>query len=160
MRGSVAGRPHRGLTRPRSIAVQANRFARVCLTESIQYIRRRKAFGKLLQDQPVVRHKVAIMAKSVESTHAWIESLAGRVAEMERRGEDWFEAMLRLGAEAALVKVQASETFELCAREAALIFGGNAYITGNRIEHLYRQTLSLAIPGGSSSCPACGRLRD
>jgi alkylation response protein AidB-like acyl-CoA dehydrogenase len=42
---------------------QANRFARECLRESIEYARRRKAFGKKLEDQPVVRQKIANMAR-------------------------------------------------------------------------------------------------
>jgi alkylation response protein AidB-like acyl-CoA dehydrogenase len=45
--------------------------------------------------------------------------------------------------------VQATRTFEFCAREAAMVFGGSAYVRGNRIEHLYRQVLSLSIPGGA-----------
>jgi len=131
------------------IAIQANRYARVCLAESIAYCRRRKAFGKFLQEQPVVRQKLANMAKDVESVHAYLESLAFRGVVAERSGDDWFESILRTGAEAGLAKVLATRNFEFCAREAAMIFGGNAYITGNRIEHLYRQVLSLAIPGGA-----------
>jgi alkylation response protein AidB-like acyl-CoA dehydrogenase len=132
------------------IAIQANRYARVCLTESIIHCRRRKAFGKLLQDQPVIRQKLANMAKDVESVHAYLENLAYRGVIAEKRGEDWFDSILRTGAEAGLAKVLASNCFEYCAREAAMIFGGSAYVTGNRVEHLYRQVLSLAIPGGSS----------
>ena len=57
--------------------------------------------------------------------------------------------VLKLGAEAAMAKVQATKTFEHCARDAAHLHGGNAYVKGNRIENLYRHVLSLAIPGGS-----------
>jgi len=131
------------------IAVQANRYARVCLTESIAYCRRRKAFGKFLQDQPVIRQKLANMAKDVESVQSYIETLAYRGVVAESKGEDWFDSILRTGAEAGLAKVLATRCFEYCAREAAMIFGGNAYVTGNRIEHLYRQVLSMAIPGGA-----------
>jgi alkylation response protein AidB-like acyl-CoA dehydrogenase len=46
--------------------------------------------------------------------------------------------------------VQATDTFEFCAREAAMIHGGNSYVKGNKIESLYRHVLSLSIPGGSS----------
>jgi alkylation response protein AidB-like acyl-CoA dehydrogenase len=132
------------------IALQANRFARVCLAESIEYAKRRQAFGKKLEEQPVVRQKIANMAMKVESTHAFIEALAFRIVAMERAGEDWFDAILRAGADAGLAKVMATDTFEFCAREAAMIQGGNSYVKGNRIESLYRHTLSLSIPGGSS----------
>eukprot|EP00041_Stephanoeca_diplocostata_P018030 m.374094 g.374094 ORF g.374094 m.374094 type:complete len:419 (+) comp20897_c0_seq2:66-1322(+) len=131
------------------LALQANRFARICLAESIEYARRRRAFGKLLVDQPVVRYKIANMAREVESTHAFLEALAFRIVKIEREGADWLQGLLRLGAEAALAKVQATKTFEHCAKEAALLHGGNSYVKGNRIESLYRHVLSLAIPGGS-----------
>lgn len=137
------------ITERLGIAIQANRFARVCLAESISWCRRRKAFGKKLEDQPVVRYKLAHMAREVETTHAFLEALAFRIVVVERAGDDWFDAILRLGAEAALAKVQATKTFEHCAREAAHLAGGNSYVKGNKIESLYRHVLSLAIPGGS-----------
>ena len=52
----------------------------------------------------------------------------------------------------ALLKVQATQTFEYCAREAAQIFGGLAYTRGGqgeKIERLYREVRAYAIPGGS-----------
>jgi alkylation response protein AidB-like acyl-CoA dehydrogenase len=89
------------------------------------------------------------MAREVESTHAFLESLAFRIVAVERAGGDWLSTILRLGAEAALAKVQATKVFEHCAREAAHLHGGNSYVKGNKIESLYRHVLSLAIPGGS-----------
>ena len=50
---------------------------------------------------------------------------------------------------AALAKVQATKCFDHCARSAAHLQGGSAYVKGNRVESLYRHVLSLAIPGGS-----------
>lgn len=85
----------------------------------------------------------------MESTHAFLEALAYRIVAVERSGENWFSTILRLGAEAALGKVQATKTFGHCAKEAALLHGGNSYVKGNRIESLYRHVLALAIPGGS-----------
>ena len=94
------------------LAIQANRFARICLSESVEYIKRRYAFGKKLEDQPVVRYKVAEMARMVQVTHAYLESLAYRIVAVEAAGEDWYESILSLGAEAALAKVQATKTFD------------------------------------------------
>lgn len=57
-----------------------------------------------------------------------------------------------LGALCALTKVQASKTFEYCAREAQQIFGGNSIIQtgqGAIVERLSREVRSCAIPGGS-----------
>ena len=131
------------------IAIQANRFARICLQESIEYARRRKAFGKKLEDQPVVRYKIAEMAREVTVTHAFLESLAFRIKAAQDSGNDWYDDILRLGAEAALAKVQATKCFDHCARSAAHLQGGSAYVKGNKVESLYRHVLSLAIPGGS-----------
>lgn len=89
------------------------------------------------------------MARKVEVTHAYIEALAYRLVAIERRGDDWFDAILKIGAEAALAKVQSTRTFEFCARSAAHLQGGNAYVKGNKVESLYRHVLSLSIPGGS-----------
>jgi alkylation response protein AidB-like acyl-CoA dehydrogenase len=59
------------------IAIQANRFSRVCLEESIVWCRKRQAFGKPLEAQPVVRYKIAEMARQVGSyTHTLTHSHA------------------------------------------------------------------------------------
>ncbi|KAH8923526.1 acyl-CoA dehydrogenase NM domain-like protein [Atractiella rhizophila] len=129
------------------IAIQANRFARVCLEESIKYASKRKTFGVLLRDHPVIRNKMAHMARKIESTHAWIETL---VYQANTYDEDTL--MLRGGGPIALVKAQSTDTFEYCAREAAQIFGGLAYTRGGqgeKVERLYREVRAYAIPGGS-----------
>lgn len=58
----------------------------------------------------------------------------------------------RLGGPIALMKAQATKTFEYCAREAAQIFGGLAYTRGGqgaKVERLYREVRAYAIPAGS-----------
>ena len=45
------------ITERMGIAVQANRFARMALQLTCEYAKRRRAFGKKLEDQPVVRQK-------------------------------------------------------------------------------------------------------
>ena len=50
------------------------------------------------------------------------------------------------------LKVNASKTFEYCAREAAQIFGGSSVVREGRgkvVERLYREVRGAAIPGGS-----------
>mmetsp|Transcript_30735 Transcript_30735/g.43024 ORF Transcript_30735/g.43024 Transcript_30735/m.43024 type:complete len:181 (+) Transcript_30735:406-948(+) len=56
-----------------SMCSQANRMARVCLEESMKFAHKRKTFGKRLVDHPVIRNKLAHMARQVEATHAWLE---------------------------------------------------------------------------------------
>ena len=57
-----------------------------------------------------------------------------------------------MGGPCALLKVQASRIMELCAREAAQIFGGASVVRegqGKMIERIYREVRAAAIPGGS-----------
>ncbi|KAI8390848.1 acyl-CoA dehydrogenase/oxidase [Radiomyces spectabilis] len=129
------------------IVIQANRFARVCIEESLKYAHKRQTFGKRLVDHPVIRNKFANMIRKVEATHAWLEILTFQAMNMPPDLQP-----LRLGGPIALCKAQATRTFEFCAREAAQIFGGLAYTRGGqgeKIERLYREVRAYAIPGGS-----------
>ncbi|KAI0236266.1 hypothetical protein L0F63_003828 [Massospora cicadina] len=129
------------------ICIQANRFSRVCFEEALKYANKRKTFGKRLIDHPVIRFKFAQMARQIEATHAWMESLIYQTATMPQEMQ-----MLRLGGPIALLKAQSTQTFEYVAREAAQIFGGLAYTRGGqgeKVERLYREVRAYAIPGGS-----------
>jgi alkylation response protein AidB-like acyl-CoA dehydrogenase len=55
------------------ITMQAIRFSRICLEESMRYAHKRKTFGKRLIDHPVIRLKLAHMARQVESCQNFIE---------------------------------------------------------------------------------------
>jgi len=127
--------------------VQATRFSRVCLEESIKYAHKRKTFGKRLIDHPVIREKIANMARQVEATQSWLELVTHQMCTMTPA-----EQRERLGGPIALMKAQATKTFEYCAREAAQIFGGLAYTRGGqgaKVERLYREVRAYAIPAGS-----------
>ena len=87
------------------------------------------------------------MARKIEATHAWMESLIYQVSKMPEELQ-----MLKLGGPIALLKAQSTQTMEFCAREAAQIFGGLSYSRGGqgeRVERLYREVRAYAIPGGS-----------
>ena len=45
-------------------SLQATRFARVCLEEALTYAMKRKTFGKPLVGHPVIRWKIAEMARA------------------------------------------------------------------------------------------------
>ena len=110
-----------------AISIQASRFARVCLEEAIKHAYRRKTFGKRLIDHPVIRMKIAHMARQAEATHAWLENIVYQMNTMT-----YEEQQVRLGGPIALLKAQTTITFEYCAREAAQIFGGLAYTRGGQ----------------------------
>ncbi|KAF2741901.1 acyl-CoA dehydrogenase NM domain-like protein, partial [Sporormia fimetaria CBS 119925] len=129
------------------IIIQCIRFSRVCYEESMKYAHKRKTFGKRLIDHPVIRLKLAHMARQIEASYNWLENL---MYQCEKMGE--MEAMLKLGGAIAGLKAQATTTFEFCAREASQIFGGLSYSRGGqgaKVERLYRDVRAYAIPGGS-----------
>ncbi|KAH8700176.1 putative acyl-CoA dehydrogenase [Talaromyces proteolyticus] len=129
------------------IIIQSIRFARVCYEESVKYGNKRRTFGKKLIDHPVIRMKLADMARQIEAAHNWLENIIYQAQSMEET-----EAMLKLGGAIAGLKAQSTKTFEFCAREASQIFGGLSYSRGGqggKVERLYRDVRAYAIPGGS-----------
>lgn len=129
------------------IIIQCLRFARVCYEESVKYAHKRKTFGKRLIDHPVIRLKLAHMARQIEASYNWMENL---IFQCEKMND--MEAMLKLGGAIASLKAQSTTTFEFCAREASQIFGGLSYSRGGqgaKVERLYRDVRAYAIPGGS-----------
>jgi len=134
------------------IIAQSNRFARVCLEESVKWATKRRAFGKTLIQQPVIRAKIAEMARQVFATHSALEYLTYQFDKMPKMLQP-----MQLGGPTALLKLQATKTFEFCAREAAQIFGGASYTRGGpgvKVERLYREVRAYAIPGGSEEIMA------
>ncbi|MEO0435507.1 MAG: acyl-CoA dehydrogenase family protein [Pseudomonadota bacterium] len=113
-------------------------LGRVCLEEAAAWARERNTFGKRLADHQVIRHKIAQMKQKLNATQAYI-----------RACYETMEAGNPVPGDIALLKVQASETMEFCAREAMQILGGIGYMRGNRVERIYREVRVNAIGGGS-----------
>merc|ERR1712169_129953 len=108
---------------------------------------KRRTFGQKLINHAVIRMKLAHMARQIEASYSWMESLIFQCQKMSD-----YEAMLKLGGAIAGLKAQATVTFEFCAREASQIFGGLSYSRGGqgaKVERLYRDVRAYAIPGGS-----------
>ena len=120
------------------MAAAMEALGRVCLEESVAWARERKTFGKRLGDHQVIRHKIARMKQMLNATQAYI-----------RVCYESFEAGSPNPGDIAMLKVQASETMEFCAREAMQILGGIGYMRGSRVERIYREVRVNAIGGGS-----------
>ena len=126
------------------IAASTARVARVCYVEAFNHAMQRETFGKKLISHQVIRAKLAEMVRQIEALQDNIEKIAYQFS----RGV----ADRALGGQCALLKVQASKTFEFCAREAVQIFGGSGIVKEGRgkiVERLYRDVRQTAIPGGS-----------
>lgn len=120
------------------LAGQSVAFARVCFDEAVAWAKERETFGKRLAEHQVIRHKLVEMDRRINACQAWIELLAWRL----NQGDDPV-------AEISEAKVDATMTFEFCAREAAQILGGASYLRGDTVERLYREVRVQAIGGGS-----------
>lgn len=112
--------------------------ARCCLAESVAWAQERETFGKPLSKHQVIRHKITQMKQRINATQAYTQLVTQAVID----GRSNF-------GDLALLKVQASETMEFCAREASQILGGACYIRGNKVERIYREVRVNSIGGGS-----------
>ena len=121
-----------------AMAVGMEAFARVCLEEAVNWARERRTFSKRLADHQVIRHKIAQMKQRINATQAYIQLCSRQIVDGNPQPGD-----------IALLKVQASETMEFCAREAMQVLGGAGYMRGNRVERIYREVRVNAIGGGS-----------
>jgi acyl-CoA dehydrogenase len=121
-----------------ALAAGATAYARVALEEALVYAQQRQTFGKRLADHQVIRHKIAEMTRHVNASQAYLEMTAWRLAQGESPVAD-----------ICLLKVQATQTMEFCAREALQILGGAGYMRGTKSERIYREVRVNAIGGGS-----------
>ncbi|GAC74186.1 very-long-chain acyl-CoA dehydrogenase [Moesziomyces antarcticus T-34] len=130
-----------------TIAYTALRYARVCMEDAIAHTRRREVFGKMLIEQPVVRHKIGHMAREVEALQAWTESIIFQQLNMTIA-----QSNLLTGGSCALLKAHAGIVLEKVVREAVHLLGGMGLTkggTGERIERIWREVKALTVPGGS-----------
>jgi acyl-CoA dehydrogenase len=117
---------------------QAAAFARICYEDALDWARSRETFGKPLVTNQAIRHKLADMLRRINATQAWIDHCAWQVLNGQAFPGDF-----------ALLKVQATQTMEFCAREACQILGGASFMRGSRVERIYREVRVMAIGGGS-----------
>jgi acyl-CoA dehydrogenase len=113
-------------------------YARVCLKEAAQWAQQRETFGKALVKHQSIRIKLADMAQQINATQAWVDLCAWQVQQGRDKPADF-----------AMLKVQATQMLEAVARDAAQVLGGASYITGSKIERIYREVRVNAIGGGS-----------
>ncbi|KAE8271746.1 hypothetical protein A4X09_0g607 [Tilletia walkeri] len=130
-----------------TICYTALRFARVCMEDSITHTKRRKAFGKPLIEQPVVRYKLANMARQVEALQAWTESVIYQQEHLTTAESNFYT-----GGTTGALKAHAGITLENVCRDAVHLLGGMGLTkggAGERIERIWREVKALTIPGGS-----------
>ena len=126
------------------------------LFEAVHHATHRKAFGKYLIDQPLMRNVLADLAVETEAAIAVAMRLAGAT---DRAGQgDEREALFRrVGL--------ASSKYHVCKRgpvhaaEAMECLGGNGYSEDSGMPRLYREAPVLSVWEGSGNVAALDTLR-
>jgi alkylation response protein AidB-like acyl-CoA dehydrogenase len=132
--------------------VGSSMACRLVIEECFKWANQRLVFGKRLIDQPVIRHKLAKMIASLESVHAWIESLTFQMNNMSYK-----EQSDKLAGPIALCKYHVTRVMHNVSDDACQIFGGRAITKsgmGRTVEALQRTYKFSAILGGSEEIMA------
>lgn len=116
-------------------------FAQACFDEALDWSRQRKTFGAALVERQVIRHKLMDMLMRIQSTEAWLKSVADQ-ADGGDTGPQWV-------ANVCLLKNHATQTMQFCADQAVQILGGMGYMRGTKSERLYREVKVMMIGGGA-----------
>lgn len=98
-------------------------------------------------DQPVVRHRLAKCAATLEAQQAWVESFTYQLTKMPKDKSD-----KELGGLTALCKANAGIVLDECARCAVLLFGGNGYTRSGQGEIAESESL-FSILGATIPAP-------
>jgi alkylation response protein AidB-like acyl-CoA dehydrogenase len=125
---------------------------RQVVADCYRWSMQRKAFGKRLIDQPVIRYKLAEMSAGIESLEAWLDSITYQMSNMSYERQS-----VELAAPIALLKFHTTRTCVMMADNAAQIFGGRGVTRtgmGKRIEEFIRAYKIVSIYGGSEEVMA------
>merc|ERR1719479_847430 len=82
----------------------------------------------------------------VESSQAWLEAITFQLNTLTSVQQ------VHLAGTIALCKAQVTQTMQLCAQEAAQIFGGRGFTEGGmggKVEQYLRAVKGFAVPGGA-----------
>jgi len=112
--------------------------SRACFNEVVDYAKERIVFGKPLSEKQVVRHKFVQMAQAINASQAYLDQIAYRIEQGEQPIAD-----------ICMLKNQATECMEFCAREGVQIMGGAGFMRGPKVERVYREVRVNAIGGGA-----------
>lgn len=122
-------------------------MARVCAEDAFRHATTRETFGKKLIENQVIRQKISLFGRNIDSAFAWMEQLVFFMETGKRTDRD-----MALSGPIANLKVLAGRTLEAVNREAQQIMGGLGYSKsgrGARIEQISRDLRVMVVGGGS-----------
>jgi acyl-CoA dehydrogenase len=123
-----------------TVAGAALGFARRALDEALGRAKERKMFGHTLADFQMTQAKLADMATGIEAG-ALLTYRAAWARDVQKR---------RVTSEAAMAKMQATETAQQVIDAAVQIFGGLGVKKDHPVERLYREVRALRIYEGAT----------
>ncbi|KAH9945276.1 acyl-CoA dehydrogenase NM domain-like protein [Epithele typhae] len=125
----------------------AARNMRLIVEECLKWVNQRKAFGKPLHSQAVIRHKLADMIAKTEAAQHWLENISYQMEHM-----DYKQQAQLLAGPIGLLKMFITRSAQDIARDAVQIFGGRGITKtgmGKHIEHYHRTVPFDSILGGA-----------
>jgi acyl-CoA dehydrogenase len=123
-----------------TVAAAALGFARRALDEALARAKERRMFGQTLAEFQITQAKLADMATGIDAAalltyrSAWVRDVHGR----------------RVTSEAAMAKMNATETAQRVVDDAVQICGGLGVMRGHPVELLYREVRALRIYEGAT----------
>ncbi|KAI9568284.1 acyl-CoA dehydrogenase/oxidase [Boletus coccyginus] len=123
------------------------RSQRAVVEECLKWASQRKAFGKPLISQPVIRSKIAGMIARAESVQSWLENITYQMTQMTYK-----QQAQKLAGPVGFLKSYSTQCAQDTARDAVQIFGGRGITRtgmGRFIEHYYRTVTFDALLGGA-----------
>ncbi|KFZ23995.1 hypothetical protein V502_01526 [Pseudogymnoascus sp. VKM F-4520 (FW-2644)] len=123
------------------------RWSRTVTEECMKWSAQRVVFGKKLNEQAVVRAKLAKMIAHVEANQAWLENITFQMTKMP-----YSEQAKHLAGPIGLLKMFATRSAHEIADEAVQIFGGRGLTQtgmGRVVEAFHRTYKFDAILGGA-----------
>lgn len=121
------------------MAAMALGIGRACLEQSLDYLKRRSAFGHPIGDFQALQWMVADMATELDAARL----LTLRAALLKDRG-------LPFSREASMAKLYASEAAMRAALKAVQMHGGNGYTKAFPVERFFREAKLCEIGEGTS----------
>ncbi|KZV64424.1 acyl-CoA dehydrogenase NM domain-like protein [Peniophora sp. CONT] len=123
------------------------RAQRAIVEECLKWVNQRKAFGKPLSSQAVIRSKLAGMIARAEAAQAWLENVTYQMCNMSYKDQSKY-----LAGQIGFLKMFCTQSGQETARDAVQIFGGRGITkTGmGRIIEMYHRTIPFdALLGGA-----------
>ena len=124
------------------IAAQAVGFAEACLAEVRDWAVNRVTFGRPLNQNQVIRHKLVGMVMRIDAARTLVHDVVAR----RLKEADPLPVHI---ARTAMAKITATNAMAEVASAAVQTLGGMGYMRGTVSERVFRETKVLSIGGGA-----------